>query len=218
MPAVSTDIENDDLVRNAQRNPRGGIALSLAPLALPAVSIVVPCYNYGRFLTQCVDSVLTQKGVRVRNSIVDDGSTDDTASVAATLAEKDLRVKFISLPGNVGMIRAANLGLREIDGQYLVKLDADDFLPPGSLARSVALLEQHPAVGFVYGLVRHFTGDDPSRIHPRIGLSVLGRPRWTIWDGSEWLALRYRRAVNCIRQPEVVIRTSTLRKVGGRIT
>ena len=87
-------------------------------------------------------------------------------------------------------------------------------LPPGSLARSVALLERHPEVGFVYGLVRPFTGNEPPRMHPRTWLAVRGRPRWTVWHGREWLALRYQRAVNCIRQPEVVIRTSTLRKVG----
>jgi hypothetical protein len=105
------------------------------------------------------------------------------------------------------MVRAVNLGLREATGGYVVKLDADDLLSPGSLQRSVALLERHPNVGFVYGRPRHFTGNLPPR--PR-----LGRPRWVIWPGAEWLALRCRRGVCCISQPEVVIRRSTLLAVG----
>jgi GT2 family glycosyltransferase len=181
---------------------------------MPRVDIVVPCHNYGHFLEACVQSALAQKGVDVRIIVIDDKSTDRSASVAESLARRDSRVQLISLSENVGMIRAVNVGLREIEGDYFVKLDADDLLPPGSLARSVALLERHPKIGFVYGLVRHFTGGVPPRFYPRTWLTVLGRPPWTVWQGDEWLALRYRRAVNCIRQPEIVIRTSTLRKVG----
>jgi hypothetical protein len=151
--------------------------------------------------------VLAQKGVEVSVLVIDDASTDQSASVAAALAQQDSRIRLISLPKNLGMIRAVNLGLREIEAEYFVKLDADDLLPPGSLERSVALLERYPDVGFVYGRPRHFTGDVPPR--PRAG-----RPRWTVWPGAEWLALRCRLAVSCISQPEVVIRSSTLRTVG----
>jgi Glycosyl transferase family 2 len=170
------------------------------------VDIVIPCYNYARFLKACVQSVLAQEGVEVRVLVIDDASTDESASVAAALAEKDARVRLLSLPKNVGMIPAINRGLLEIEGDYFVKLDADDLLPPGSLERSVALLARHPNVGFVYGRPRHFTGDVP-RLR-------LGWPRWTVWPGAEWFALRCRMAVNCISQPEVVIRSSTLRTVG----
>jgi hypothetical protein len=171
------------------------------------VDVVVPCYNYGRFLETCIHSVLAQKGVEVSVLVIDDASTDHSASVAAALAERDSRVRLISLPKNLGMILAVNLGLREIEGEYFVKLDADDLLPPGSLARSVALFETYPDVGFVYGRPRHFIGDIPPRPRP-------GRARWTVWPGAEWLTLRCRLAVNCISQPEAVIRSSAIRTVG----
>ena len=100
-----------------------------------------------------------------------------------------------------------NRALREAQGEYLVKLDADDLLAPGSLQRSVALLEHNRNVGFVYGRPRHFTGIAPPSAR-------LGHPSWTIWRGAEWLALRCRRAVNCISQPEALIRASTMRAVG----
>jgi glycosyltransferase involved in cell wall biosynthesis len=171
------------------------------------VDVVVPCYNYSHFLTACVESVLAQEGVEVSVLVVDDGSTDRSAAIARALAAQDSRVRLIALPRNVGMIPAVNRGIDEITGEYFVKLDADDLLPPGSLKRSIALLERYPNVGFVYGRPRHFTGAVPG---PR-----RGRPRWTVWSGAEWFALRCRLGVNCISQPEVVIRGSALREVGG---
>jgi glycosyltransferase involved in cell wall biosynthesis len=174
---------------------------------LPTVTIVIPCYNYGHFLPQCLTSVLAQTGIEIRVLVVDDGSKDNSAAVAASFAKEDSRVELISLPRNVGMIPAVTLGLREVTSDYLVKLDADDLLSPGSLERSVALLQRHPNVGFVYGRPRHFTDDVPL---PRRGV-----PRWTIWPGTDWFATRCRQAVNCISQPEAMIRNSVLREIGG---
>jgi len=174
----------------------------------PTVTVLVTCYNYGRFLNQCVSSVLAQTGVDVSVVVVDDASSDESACVIKAFAKHDQRVKPLLLSENLGMVRAVNKGLHYVDSDYFVKLDADDLLSEGSLERSIALLEQYPDVGFVYGRPRHFTGSTPPR--PR-----LGHIRWTVWPGAQWLALRYQRAVNCISQPEAVIRTSTLRAVGG---
>src|SRR4051794_3311396 len=105
------------------------------------VDVVIPCYNYGHFLGECVRSVLAQEGVEVRALVIDDASIDNTAAVAHALSVLDSRVQVISLPKNVGMIAAVNHGIGELIGDYFVKLDADDLLPPGSLKRSVALFE-----------------------------------------------------------------------------
>ncbi|MDB5610842.1 MAG: hypothetical protein JWP25_7742 [Bradyrhizobium sp.] len=172
------------------------------------VDVVVPCYNYGHFLTACVESVLAQEGVEVNVLVVDDGSVDQSAAIGHGLAARDSRVRLIALPKNVGMIPAVNRGISEAKGEYFVKLDADDLLPPGSLKRSIELLEKYPNVGFVYGRPRHFTGNVPPPLRR-------GRPRWTVWPGDEWFALRCSVGVNCISQPEVVIRSSALREVGG---
>jgi glycosyltransferase involved in cell wall biosynthesis len=170
------------------------------------VDVIVTCYNYGRFLEQCVRSVLAQQGVDVSVVVVDDASTDHSAELASELARQDSRVRLISLAKNIGVIRAVNLGLQEITAPYVVKLDADDLLTSGSLERSVKLLERYPNVGFAYGRPHHFTGAVP-RLR-------VGHARWNIFSGAEWFALRCRTGVNCISQPEVMIRSSTLRKVG----
>ena len=81
------------------------------------VDVIVPCYNYGRFLRECVESVLTQP-VDVRVLIIDDASTDDTPEVAAALAAEDGRVEFRRHAVNRGHIaylqRGAGMGLRRL--------------------------------------------------------------------------------------------------------
>jgi glycosyltransferase involved in cell wall biosynthesis len=171
------------------------------------VDVVIPCYNYGHFLGACVESVLVQEDVDVSVLVIDDGSADQSVAIAGAIARRDSRVRLIALQKNVGMVPAVNIGISEIAGDYFVKLDADDLLPPGSLKRSISLLEQYPEVGFVYGRPRHFSGAIPPQ--PR-----WGRPRWNIWSGPEWFALRCRLGLNCISQPEAVIRRSTLQVVG----
>ena len=83
--------------------------------------------------------------------IVDDASPDDSAAVAYRLADEDPRVSVLVHPTNMGHIATYNDGLARAKGDYVVLLSADDAITPGSLARSTALMEAHPSVGFVYG-------------------------------------------------------------------
>lgn len=176
-------------------------------MANATVTVVIPCYNYAKFLRQCVRSVLRQDYADVDVLVIDDGSADHSVDVAGELVREDSRVRLMALPENVGMIPAVNRGIAHTRGEYFIKLDADDLLTPGSLSRSVAVLQRNPDVGFVYGRPRHFSGDMPPP--PRIG-----HARTTIWPGQRWLQLRYRKAANCISQPEAMIRTDALRRAG----
>lgn len=171
------------------------------------VTVLIPCHNYARFLRQCVRSVLRQDHGDVDVFVIDDASTDNSLDVIAALAREDSRIRFISLSENIGMIAAVNRGIAQTIGDYFIKLDADDLLTPRSLTRSVEVLNRHPEIGFVYGRPRHFFGDIPPRAR-------LGRSRTVIWPGRTWLEMRYRKAANCISQPEAVIRTETLLRAG----
>ncbi|QDT18005.1 glycosyltransferase family 2 protein [Alienimonas californiensis] len=102
-------------------------------------SVVIPTYNYGRFLRAAVESVLEQPGDDYETIVVDDGSTDDTPAVLEQfLAELPQRVRdrvrFVRQE-NAGPSAARNRGAAAAKGDYLVFLDADDRLLPGALER-----------------------------------------------------------------------------------
>lgn len=179
------------------------------PPRRPEITVVIPSYNYARYLRDCVASVLAQPHVEVRVVIIDDCSTDDTPEVSAALTAMDRRVRVIRHSRNKGHIPTVNEGLEHVDTEYIVKLDADDLLAPGALARATALLERYPSVGFVYGRPDHFTDVVPT------GRADARTRSWTIWSGEHWMARRCLAGDNAISQPEVVIRTSMLRRVGG---
>ena len=186
--------------------PRSGVRQR--PTTAPTVSVVVTNYNYARFLPQSVCSALAQGEADTEVIIVDDVSTDDSLKVMRDLAAGDARVRLIESPINSGPVAAFNRGLAAATGAYVIRLDADDLLTPGSVARSTALAEQHPNVGFVYGHPVAFT-DRPPVNHRDMART------WDVWTGTDWLELRCRLATNCITSPEVLMRRSTLDAVGG---
>ncbi|WP_129784280.1 glycosyltransferase family 2 protein [Promicromonospora panici] len=178
-----------------------------APESRTRVSVVVPCYDYGRFLPQTVGSLVSQEGVDVEVIIVDDASTDDSLAVARELADRHPGVRVVANERNAGQVESFNRGWQHSTGELVVRLDADDMLPPGALARAAAVLEQHPEVGLVYGHPQHF--DDGTVPRP-----ALGDLTWTVWDGRAWLGERCRTGVSCITSPEVVMRSDLLKDVG----
>jgi len=178
--------------------------------ALPRVSVVIPCFDYARYLPDSVGSALAQDDVDVDVVIVDDASRDDSVAVAEALAAQHPRIHVAQHRENRGHLATANDALGLASGEFVVKLDADDLLAPGSLARSAALLRAHPEVSFCYGWAEEFTGtppvlpDDPGR-----GF------RMQVWNGDDWTRRVLRRGHNVIRQPEVMIRRTALERTGG---
>lgn len=173
------------------------------------VTVVIPCYNYGRYLPQAVGSVLAQPGIAVDVVVVDDASADDSLAVARGLAAADARVAVLSHARNAGPVATFNDGLALASGEFLVRLDADDLLTPGALARAVAVMRAHPAVGLVYGHPLHFRGD---RLPPARGRAT----GCTVWPGRRWLADRCVTGLNVITSPEVLMRRSVVDRVGGQ--
>lgn len=174
------------------------------------VSVVIPCYNYGRYLRGCVDSVLSQDGVRTQVLIIDDTSQDDSAEVGRALAEEHTNVTFRRHETNQGHIATYNEGLLHwADGEYVTLLSADDLLTEGALGRAVALMEEHPRVGMVYGRAVEIVDDQPAP-------PFEGRERPAIvTEGGVWLDRRCREGVNVVPTPGVVLRTSVQKLVGG---
>ncbi|WP_448059295.1 glycosyltransferase family 2 protein [Cellulomonas hominis] len=201
--------------------PRPARRVRVRPRALgggaATVTVVVPCHDYARFLPAAVGSVLGQKGVTVDVVVVDDASTDDSLAVAHALARADARVRVLEHPVNQGPVRTFNDGLALATGEFLVRLDADDLLTPGSLARSVALARAYPTVGLVYGHPVHFVTSGPGGTDGPAPGSARTRARsWTVWPGHEWLARRCAEGHNVITSPEVLMRSAVVARVGGQ--
>src|ERR1700678_792414 len=79
--------------------------------SMSPVDVVVPCYNYGRYLKGCVESVLSQRDVDVRVLIIDDASSDDTPVIGEGLAANDMRITFRRHAVNLGHIKTFNEGI-----------------------------------------------------------------------------------------------------------
>jgi glycosyltransferase involved in cell wall biosynthesis len=119
-----------------------------------AVSVVIPCYNLGQYVEEAVDSVLAQTYQDLEIVVVNDGSTDPhTNAVLAGLERPRMRVLTTE---NRGVSAARNLGVRQARGRYIVALDADDRLHPQFLAKTIAVLDADPEVGFVSTWVEGF--------------------------------------------------------------
>ena len=119
-------------------------------MPMPHVSVVIPAYNQARFLRTAVESVLDEPRDDVEVIVVDDGSTDDTPTIATALAARDGRVRLVRQP-NAGVAAARNAGLRLASGRHVCFLDADDALLAGGMAAHCAVLDGDPAVAFTYG-------------------------------------------------------------------
>lgn len=176
----------------------------------PSVTVVVPCYNYGHYLPQIVESVLTQARVDARVVIVDDASPDGSVEVARRLAAADPRIDVIAHEVNAGHIQTYNDGLARVTTAYVSLVSADDIVAPGALGRATALMEAHPRVGLVHGKAVPFSTED-DRV-PR-GLTFLDIR--TVWSGREWIEYAAREGRNPILSPEAVMRTAALKQVGG---
>ncbi len=118
------------------------------------VSVVIPCYNQARFLSEAIESVLAQTYPHVEIVVVDDGSSDNTAQVAARYAS----VHYLR-QNNQGLSAARNAGVRHSSGSYLVFLDADDRLLPTALEAGLTCLKTHLACAFVAGHYREISFD-----------------------------------------------------------
>src|SRR5262245_56603663 len=116
------------------------------------VSVIIPCYNQGRFLAEAIESIMVQVLPDVEIIVVNDGSTDNTAEVAAHYPQ----VRYI-YQQNQGLAAARNTGLRHSTGRYLVFLDADDRLLPEALIHNQKYLEARPECAFAFGRFRLIT-------------------------------------------------------------
>lgn len=116
----------------------------------PLVSFVVPCYNYGRYLGDCLQSIFTQDADYPFEIIaIDDASQDDTQEVLARFRHPRLRV--MTHEQNRGHIITVTEGLEAARGEFVARIDPDDRYRPCFLSTLIPKLQAYPEVGLAYG-------------------------------------------------------------------
>lgn len=114
------------------------------------ISVVVPTYNYGRYLHRVLDSILDQWADDLELIIVDDGSTDDTARIVDGYLPRFASIHYLYQP-NAGAAAARNHGIRVAKGRFILPVDADDELIPGAIAVLRAMVKATPGTDVIIG-------------------------------------------------------------------
>jgi len=155
----------------------------------PIVSVVVTCYNYGQYVSECLTSILEQTFRDIEVIVVDDGSTDDSEEKVRPFLD-DRRFKYIKQK-NGGQANAKNRGIKESRGKYIAFLDADDLWEKDKLEKQLALFRS-PAIGVVYSLARLIdekgeqldVGSRGKYLEPRSGKVS----QWLVLDNFVWFS------------------------------
>lgn len=149
----------------------------------PTVSIIVPVYDAGAYLEQCLGSLLAQSWRQLEILLVDDGSADDSVRICRRHAAADSRVVLMSTGGRGrGPSVARNMALERMTGEYFCFVDADDVVAPRGVERLMALLRDNPQAQIAMAPHVTFSGGEPS-------FGSTGRERVTVIAGREATAM-----------------------------
>ena len=170
---------------------------------VPVVSVVMPVHNGAKYLREAIDSILNQTFRDFEFIIVDDGSTDESATILADYVRQDARVKVISQI-NAGITPSLNNGMRAARGEFLARMDCDDLSMPERFEKQVAYLRAHPDCVLV--------GSQAMMVDPE-GLPI--RPKHdTSYDHAAIVAALLNKGWPIVH-PTVMIRTAVMREIGG---
>ncbi len=134
-------------IRCARREAKGN----------PLVSVIVPCFDHGKYLLQCLESIQDQTYAELETVVVDDASTDPSTIDVIDHLVREGEVNVIQLHTNVGPGAARNVALREAKGRYILPVDADNLLLPDAIQRLVNQLRNAgERVGYIYPNLQFF--------------------------------------------------------------
>jgi glycosyltransferase involved in cell wall biosynthesis len=180
---------------------------------MSSIDIVIPCYRYGQYLRECVQSVLSQGVANCRILVIDDESPDETPQVAQALVAEDSRVTYRRHTVNRGHIKTYNEGIDWCESDYMLLISADDYLLPGALDRAMRLLDEHPAMGLCFGEAVELAANGASQ-DMTIGADFHGNAS-VVLAGEEFIRLCIAKgARNIVPTPTAIVRTARLKQSG----
>jgi len=121
----------------------------------PIVSIIIPCYNQGRYISETLDCLLKQSYENWEAIIVNDGSTDYSESIIEKWLKLDRRFKYIN-KDNEGVAIARNIGIKSAIGEFVLPLDADDLISQDYIEKCIQLFRSSPQIKLIYPIVELF--------------------------------------------------------------
>jgi glycosyltransferase involved in cell wall biosynthesis len=119
----------------------------------PLISVIIPCYNGSIFIEETLNSILGQSEKRIEVIVIDDGSTDDSATLIKSYSDNRLHYYFQT---NQGVSAARNSGFSKAKGLYVIFFDADDLMTKNFLADRLNYLENNTSLDFISGVVQRF--------------------------------------------------------------
>lgn len=147
----------------------------------PLVSVVLPTFNSAQNISRAIDSVIAQTYTNWEMLVInDDGSNDGTAEIVKMYGLLDPRIHLLQAEQRLGLAESLNLGIRQAQGKYIARLDADDTSHPTRFAKQVALMESRPDVG-ICGTWQHHYGPNSDWVHRATADEQLLRCRLIFW-------------------------------------
>ena len=153
---------------------------------VPKVSVLVPTYNYGEYLDDCIQSILNQTFSDFELIIGDNASTDNTEEIVSKYLG-DSRVRYIKNPANLGLVKNLNNLLHEAKGHYIKLLCSDDKFHPQLLEKFVAAMESNPSVVLISSYYQFFGIETEICKAPFTGLQNGGKIVFETLKDKNWL-------------------------------
>ncbi|MDR2472051.1 MAG: glycosyltransferase family 2 protein [Tannerella sp.] len=155
----------------------------------PLVSVIIPVYNMSEYVSETLDSVLSSDYPEMEIVVVDDGSTDNSADIIKSYAEKSNKIKLFEQP-NKGVSAARNYAIQLSQGEYILPVDADDLISENYIREAVKILTDNPQIKVVSCEVEQF-GERAGIIHyPKFSYRLLARKNMIVCSSmfrkSDW--------------------------------
>ena len=116
---------------------------------MPKISVIMSVYNGEKYLAEAIESILEQTFKDFEFIIIDDGSTDKSLEILKEYAKKDSRIKIIANQKNIGLTKSLNIGIKQAQGEYIARMDADDISLPHRFEKQICFLEKNPSYGAI---------------------------------------------------------------------
>ena len=177
----------------------------------PLVSIIIPTYNYAKFISETLQSIKNQTYNNWEAIIVDDGSTDNIKDVVKSFLETDKRIKYI-YQNNKGLPAARNTGINACEGFYIQLLDADDLISTHKIELQVSFMQENPKSDICYTTAHYFK--DPIKAVFFSNINLSNKPWIPKLNGSGEIILQQLIKFNIMPVNSALIKRDLFNTVG----